>query len=332
MAGRHVNGAGHNYAGGARHAEAVLALIAASACWGLSFPLMKALYQSAADAGSSNGFLIAAQTLGLRFAVATVILAALTGRRLGGLTALELRQGVALGLALGLGTLFQMDGLGHTLASTSAFLTQFYVVLVPLYLLVRQRRQPTAVTVFSCGLVIIGMAVLCRLDLRKLLPGRGELETLVGAVFFTWQILLLDRPQFAGNDMQRVTVVMFAAIAVLFVPTLWADNGAGTVPWRDPGWLWLMTGLVVGPTLVAFSLMNHWQPLVHPTQASIIYCIEPVFASVYALFVPGWISRVAGLEYPNETLTASLWLGGGLITVANVLIQLGAAERQAAGR
>ena len=41
-----------------------------------------------------------------------------------------------------------------------------------------------------------------------------------------------------------------------------------------------------------------------------------------ALFLPGIFSILAGFTYPNETLTGNLLIGGGLITAANVLIQL----------
>jgi hypothetical protein len=66
--------------------------------------------------------------------------------------------------------------------------------------------------------------------------------------------------------------------------------------------------------------MNVWQPRVHPTHAGLVYCAEPLCASVCALFLPGWIGECSGINYPNETLTANLWIGGALITIANVLI------------
>ena len=89
-----------------------------------------------------------------------------------------------------------------------------------------------------------------------------------------------------------------------------------------PAW-WLFTlGLTVFCTLGAFSLMNHWQPRITATEAGLIYCIEPLFGSVFALFLPGLFSILAGILYPNEVLTPTLLVGGGLITIANVILQL----------
>jgi hypothetical protein len=68
--------------------------------------------------------------------------------------------------------------------------------------------------------------------------------------------------------------------------------------------------------------MVAFQPRITATEAGLIYCVEPIFASALALFLPGWMSAWAGINYPNETATWTLLLGGGLITAANVILQL----------
>lgn len=70
-----------------------------------------------------------------------------------------------------------------------------------------------------------------------------------------------------------------------------------------------------------YLLMNRWQRDVTATEAGLIYSVEPVVTSVLALFLPGLISTWAGIHYANETLTARLLIGGGLVTAANVLLQ-----------
>jgi drug/metabolite transporter (DMT)-like permease len=83
----------------------------------------------------------------------------------------------------------------------------------------------------------------------------------------------------------------------------------------------LMAVIVVFCTIAAFLLMNRWQRQVTATEAGLVYCAEPVFVSLLALFLPGWLSQWAGVDYANEQLTVRLLLGGGLITAANVLLQ-----------
>ena len=53
-----------------------------------------------------------------------------------------------------------------------------------------------------------------------------------------------------------------------------------------------------------------------------LYCSEPVFTAMMALFLPGWFSAWTGFDYPNEVAGVTLLLGGGLVTLANVLVQL----------
>ena len=52
-----------------------------------------------------------------------------------------------------------------------------------------------------------------------------------------------------------------------------------------------------------------------------IYTTEPVFAAVYALFLPVMLGKFIGGVYPNESLTPHLLLGGALILAANMLMQ-----------
>jgi len=81
----------------------------------------------------------------------------------------------------------------------------------------------------------------------------------------------------------------------------------------------LLTGFC---TLGSFTIMNKWQPKISATEAGLIYCFEPIFGSIMALFLPAIFSRWAGLGYANEPVTWHLLAGGGLITLANILIQL----------
>jgi drug/metabolite transporter (DMT)-like permease len=309
-----------------QHVRAVLMLVLANVCWGLSFPLIKAIaFEHQRLLPASGSWFITACLLAPRFVLAAAIVAVGRSGALRGMTAREIRQGAGLALFATAGMLFQNDGLQFTSASTSAFLTQLYAIMIPLWVAWRRRRSPPAM-VWGCGvLVLAGVAVLARFDWRELRLGRGEVETLVSSLFFMGPILLLDRAGFAGNRPIPVTFVMFVVEAVLSlamvgvaVPRL-ADL---PVLFTSAPWLVFTLALTLFCTVGAFTIMNTWQPRITATEAGLIYCLEPLFASVMALFLPGLFSRWAGFAYPNETLTLNLLAGGGLITAANVLIQL----------
>ncbi len=324
----------HPAAKSPQHGQALAALLLANLFWGLSFPLIKAAGALQAHLSPEAGsWFITACTLVPRFALGAIIVAVLCRDSIRTLTRLELKQGVALGLFALVGMVFQNDGLHYTSASTSAFLTQLYAILIPVWLALCARRSPPWTVWVSCALVLGGVAVLAQLDFGDLRLGRGELETLVSSVFFMGQILQLDRPAYAQNRALHVTLVMFVVEALGSGAMAWwtaPTPGDLLVPWMSMPWVAFMLALTVFCTVGAYVLMNAWQPKITATEAGLIYCFEPVFASVMALFLPAWFAGWGGFSYANETVTRSLLVGGGLITAANILIQLKPLSRPAA--
>lgn len=294
--------------------------------WSFSFPVMKTLQLIAEQRVPDGGSVFAsASVLFWRFGVSALLVGLFLGRQLRRITSLEWKQGVVVGVLGSFGLLLQVDGLAYTEASTSAFLTQGYCVLIPLYLAVRRRRSPPIAVWIACALAIAGAAILVGMRWDHLHLGRGEWETLVGSVFFSAQILWVDDRRFAGNDTLRWSFVMFATMAVC---GLGIALGAGprlgaTLQVYASGAAWLLIGvLVLGCTLVSFLLMNRWQRELPATEAGLLYCTEPVFTSVVSLVLPAWISQLTGLPYANEQLTWRLLAGGALILGANVWLQI----------
>jgi drug/metabolite transporter (DMT)-like permease len=308
-----------------QHRRAVLMLVLTTFFWGLSFPLIKSLiFLNRALLPGAGPWFVTLAALAPRFAVAAVVMLVLRLRRGGLPTAGEVRQGVGLGLFAAGGTLFQTDGMQFTSASTSAFLTQFYAILVPVWFALRGRHNPGAVVWTGCALVLVGVGILGHFDWHTLRFGRGEWETLLSSIFFMGQILWIERVEFASNRPASTTLVMFAFQSAIFLALAAAtapDARSLMVPWGSPAWVCLTLALTVICTVGAFWLMNTWQPMVPATQAGLIYCVEPVLASVFALFLPAVISVWASISYPNERATSSLLIGGGLIMFANILVQ-----------
>jgi drug/metabolite transporter (DMT)-like permease len=324
-----------------RHFKAVRMLAATTIFWSLSFPLVKGItiLQGELVPGSGSWF-HASLTSTVRFGAAGIVVLLMTARTLPRITRSEIWQGLGLGVFAGGGILWQVDGLSYTSASTSAFVTQGFCVFVPLFVAIQHRRLPRPRVLCALALLLTGIAILSNFDLRTFRLGRGEAETLLAAVFFAAQILWLDRPSFAGNDPNHFSLVMFFTMALISVPILagtWNSPRDVLICYSNPGVLMLVAAITFFCTVIAFVYMNRWQPHVTATEAAIIYGAEPVFASALALFLPAWISRATGIDYPNETLTAELLIGGALILTANLVLQLkwpprGAGASNAAAR
>jgi drug/metabolite transporter (DMT)-like permease len=305
--------------------RAMQRLVFCTGLWALSFPTMKALTltQQALWPQTGSWFFTSLSVL-YRFAIAGVLVLLLGGREIRTLRRREVEQGIWLAGFGGLGILFQMDGLAYTSASTSAFLTQGYCVFLPVWLALVHRQWPTPKTFLCVALVVIGVTVLAEINFNTLQIGRGEIETLLASLLFTGQILTLDHPRYAANRPLCFTALMLLGIALVAVPfvVVTAPDAATCLrAYASPAAAGFQAVIVVFCTLAAYLLMNIWQRHVTATEAGLIYCAEPVFASLLALFLPGFFSAWVGINYPNETLTAKLLIGGGLITVANILLQ-----------
>lgn len=320
----------------AQHWTALLILGLATASASASFVLFKAsaLAHAPFAVGESSWFLTA-HDLVPRFALGVLALLALYGASVLKLTRTEWTQAAFMATTSFAGCMFQLDGLQRTSAGTTAFLTQFYVILIPLWwaLLIRRRPafakaaagKPGWAIAVACGLVLIGVAVLARVDWATFRIGRGEAEVLIGAVFFSLLLSALSWPAFAGNRAERTSAGMFLIEAGLFavVSVLTCREPANLVAaYTSPGWLGIMIAATIFGTIGPFVVMNHWQRFVTATEAGMLYCLGSVFATLAEIALPGVLSRWVGIDYANQPVTFTLAIGGGFILGANVLLQL----------
>ena len=306
-------------------------LIGTTVLWGLSFPLLRGLeLVQRAVAPQVPDTAMACADVAIRFALAVVFLFPIYGPGLTQITFREWSQAIGLAVFAAGGLYLQTLGLALTDASIAAFLTQLYTLIVPLIVAVRDRRFPSLRVVVACVLVLVGAAMLSPGLLRHFTFGPGELVIILSTVFMASQIVWVERPLYAENRAGVVTLIMFAILAGVFGVGFFTVGGTAHAAGQLFGTpaIWVLTlALVLLCTVFNFLIMNEWQRCVSATEAGLIYCIEPVIATILSSFLPGWISRLASISYANETLSWSLLVGGVLIVGATILV---ATERRTA--
>jgi drug/metabolite transporter (DMT)-like permease len=275
---------------------AVVALIAATAVWGSTFVVTK---QSLAQ-------IAPATFLAWRFAIAAAVLVAIRPAKVRELSSRERRRGLGLGLLLGSGFLLQTIGLQSTASGVSGFLTGTAVILTPVAAAVfySERVGPAgwaAVGVAAVGVVLVAGG-------GALTPTPGALLTLAGAVCFTGHITGLS--QWATKDNAYGITALSVSVAAVACGATALFAGDLTLPPTGLAW-GAVIYLALAATCLGLVVQASAQSTLTAAAAAVVMTMEPLFAAVLGGLVAG------------ESLTASGWVGGGLIVASMFVAELG---------
>ena len=221
-----------------------------------------------------------------------------------GSTARHFVVGILCGLFLVLATILQQIGLVTTTTAKSGFITALYIVLVPILGILLGRRPAPSIWL-GVAVSLVGLYFLCITDSASV--NSGDLITLGSALVFAIHITLIDRLGGSLNSVKLSTIqfgtaaLIAAAITFLFeTPSI---DGI-LACWKDILYVAVFSG-ALGYT---FQIIG--QKYTEPTLASLIMCLESVFAAI-----GGWILL-------NQTLSGREILGCVLMLSASVIALL----------
>ena len=205
----------------------------------------------------------------------------------------------------------QTIALSSTSANRAAFITALNVVLVPLWQTLTARRRLPGSLWAAVVLALAGLGLLSW-EGGALVPGDGW--ALICAVTYVGFVLTLERtsrahPALPYTLAQLLWVALLALLWLLLsrAPLLPAPGSWGPL---------LYLGAVA--TAVTTLLQTLGQRWVGAAEASVIYALEPVSASVFSFLLLG------------ERIFLRGYLGGAMVVAATVLSQFGAGRAEAA--
>jgi drug/metabolite transporter (DMT)-like permease len=285
-----------------RSFTADLLLIGCSLIWGATFVIVKG---ALADA---SVFVF----LSLRFLLAAALLVLIFGHTLRGLSLHGFRAGVLIGSFMLGGYAFQTAGLRLTTPSKAAFITGFFIVLVPLLQALFWRRRIGAWMWTGIASAVAGLYLLTVPATGFTQLNRGDLLVLACAFLYAFHVISLEHysiryPTGALSLLQVGTTALGTFLAVpLFSILRW-----------DPAWVvWtpkliaaiIVTGVLA--TALAFSAQTWAQQYTTATHAAIIFTLEPVFAALISF------------TFYDERLGWRGLLGSGLILAGILLAEV----------
>ena len=294
-------------------ARASWMLVAVTLLWGASFSLTHA-WQKAPE-NTADKLVSGLTLIGLRMPLALVVLAVWQPRVVFGVNRTEFAAGFLIGTIFFAGFALQTWGLASTTPALSAFFTSVCSAWVPLLCWLAFRERPRLLTLAGLSVGLVGCAVL----VEGWNLSFGDWLTLGASLLFAVQVLVLD---YVGKRVNPAHISVGFLVATgsfsLLGAALAASFGDGLGAWAVwmgdmlavPKLAWSVVALATLATAVAFHWMNSYQPLVPANRAALIYLLEAVFSAVFSVL----------LGY--DPLTWALILGGALIIVGNVLVEL----------
>lgn len=273
-------------------------MLLAALVWGLAFVAQK-------DAAGSIGVLSFTCLRSLVTCLVLFPVCVLRKRRFPEIKSVKahIPAGLIMGVLLFGAVYFQQWGLEYTTASKSGFLTALYMIIVPIIGLFLGRKLKIHM-LLSVAIAITGAAFLSLDFSEGFNIGKGEILTLVCALLFSIHIIYIDSCT-GGLDSVYLCAMQFGTCfvvglvgTILFEDLTWTQiqNSLGSI---------LYVGALSGAVGYTFQIIG--QKYAEPTLASIVMCMESVFAVLGGWLIGGEL--LTGLEY----LGCVLMLAGCII-------------------
>jgi drug/metabolite transporter (DMT)-like permease len=199
----------------------------------------------------------------------------------------------------------QNVGLNETTASSNAFLTATNVVFVPFLYWIYTKKRPSLTIIIASIMTLVGVGLMT-LN-QSLLMGRGDLLSILGAVFFAIHIVVVGKYA-KEHDPIVLTFIQIASAGIFMVISAFILEPIPMVI-SSKVWVGMIYQVVLG-TVTCYVLQNSAQKHTSSSHTSIILSLEAFFATIMAVIVL------------KEQLTMQMIIGSFLIFLAIIVVEL----------
>ncbi len=189
----------------------------------------------------------------------------------------EFRNGLISGLLLGLTMYFQTEGLLHTTATKSGFITTLYVIIVPtlsnLFLKTKLDKRHWLYVVVA----LMGTGLIMEIKFSQL--NQGDILTLVCALCASLHIIYVG--MVSGKTINPFNFNLYQSFWIAVISFFFLQSHS--LPHLSAKPLIGMLSVTIGSTLIGFYLQVKAQRNISPSLASLLFLLESPFSCVFAL-------------------------------------------------
>ena len=276
-------------------------LLLAATIWGFSFVIVK----------DSLDYIGAFYMVAYRYTIAAVTMSLIFIKKWKQLSWEYIRHGALTGLFLFLAYATQTVGCDYTTAGKNAFLTTFYVIMIPVLTWLLFKKRPRFYVFIAAVMSLTGIGLLALGSGDKGF-NIGDILTLLCGIFFALHIIYTEKYNRAGGDPLFLTLLQFIFTAIAGwisapffegsfpVTSAFTSRVAGSM---------LYLGLL--SSMVGFSLQNIGLKYVQSSIASLFLSFESVFGILFSTLIL------------HEVFTLKMFAGCSLIFLAVILAENG---------
>lgn len=270
-------------------------LFVAALIWGSSFVVLK----DAVSDISPNAL------LGVRFALATLLMALVFINQVKTIRKQDLFGGVLSGIVCYCGYIVQTWGLIDTTPGKNAFITATYCAIIPFFVWMRTKERPNNYHFIAALIAIIGIGFISLTATFTI--NKGDLLTLISAFFYAYNIIIVTYYMKKSSPV-KLTIIQFGTMAslALFFAGIFGEYRSLVVTGKN---VWQILYLAVFATGIATLCQNFGQTMVGECEAGLILSLESVFGVFFSII------------FYQEVITTRIFIGFVLVLIAVIISQ-----------
>ena len=194
-----------------------------------------------------------------------------------------LKKGLILGIVFSIAQNFQQFAFYYSTSGKIAFITAFYMFFVPLISVIFLRKKIALLTWLSIFIGLIGLFLLCINPEDFTSINLGDILALICAVFYAIQIMLIDKFLEDGTSGVQLSFMQFFVAAIISIVAMFIFEQPDFADIKTAAPSLLYSGIM--SCGIAYTLQIVGQKHASPVVASLLMCLESVFAVITAALI-----------------------------------------------